>query len=66
MGAAEERPEFDIKSPLGAPLLIFPRGNLLKSFLLGCTSASGSTPHVAVPWLSHGKPTRRAMTTMGV
>ena len=24
MGAAGERPEFDIKPPLGAPLLIFP------------------------------------------
>ena len=32
--------------------------------------ASGSVqlqanPHVAGPWLSHGKPTRRAVTTMG-
>ena len=32
--------------------------------------ASGSgqlqaNPHVAVPWLSPGKPTRRAVTTMG-
>ena len=30
--AAGERSEFDIKPPLGAPLLIFPRGYLLKSF----------------------------------
>ena len=32
-GAAGERSEFDIKPPLGAPLLIFPRGHLLMSFL---------------------------------
>ena len=31
-GAAGERSESDIKPPLGAPLLIFPRGFLLKSF----------------------------------
>ena len=31
-GAAGERSEFDIKPPLGAPLLILPRGYLLKSF----------------------------------
>ena len=31
-GAAGERSEFDIKPPLGALLLIFPRGYLLKSF----------------------------------
>ena len=31
-GAAGERSEFNIKQPLGAPLLIFPRGYLLKSF----------------------------------
>ena len=31
-GAAGERSEFGIKPPLGAPLLIFPRGYLLKSF----------------------------------
>ena len=30
-GAAGERSEFDIKPPLGAPLLIFPRGYPLKS-----------------------------------
>ena len=30
--AAGERSEFNIKPPLGAPLLIFPRGYLLKSF----------------------------------
>ena len=39
MGAAGERPEFDIKPPLGAPLLIFPRGYLLKSFPQGDTYA---------------------------
>ena len=39
MGAARERPEFDIKLPLGAPLLIFPRSNHLKSFPQGDTSA---------------------------
>ena len=39
MGAATERPEFDIKSPLGAPLLIFPRGYQLNSFPQGNTSA---------------------------
>ena len=32
MGAALERPEFDIKSPLGVSLLIFPQGYLLKFF----------------------------------
>ena len=31
-GAAGERSEFNIKLILGAPLLIFPRGYLLKSF----------------------------------
>ena len=31
-GAAGERSEFNIKPPLGAPLLIFTRGYLLKSF----------------------------------
>ena len=31
-GAAGERLELDIKPPLGAPLLIFSRGYLLKSF----------------------------------
>ena len=34
-----ERSEFDIKPPLGAPLLIFPRGYLLKSFPQVDTSA---------------------------
>ena len=38
-GAAGERPEFNIKPPLGAPLLIFPRGYLLKSFPHVDTSA---------------------------
>ena len=32
-GAAGERSESDIKPPLGAPLLIFPQGYLLTSFL---------------------------------
>ena len=39
MGAAGERPEFDIKTPLGAPFLILPQGYLLKSFPQGDTSA---------------------------
>ena len=34
-----ERSEFNIKPPLGAPLLIFPRGYLLKSFPRVDTSA---------------------------
>ena len=38
-GAAGERSEFYIKPPLGAPLLIFPRGYLLKSFPQVDTSA---------------------------
>ena len=38
-GAAGERSEINIKSPLGAPLLIFPRGYLLKSFPQVDTSA---------------------------
>ena len=38
-GAARERSEFNIKPPLGAPLLIFPRGYLLKSFPRVDTSA---------------------------
>ena len=38
-GAAGERTEFNIKPPLGAPLLIFPRGYLLKSFPQVDTSA---------------------------
>ena len=37
--AAGERPEFIIKPRLGAPLLIFPRGHLLKSFPQMDTSA---------------------------
>ena len=37
--AAGERSEFNIKPPLGAPLLIFPRGYLLKSFPRVDTSA---------------------------
>ena len=31
-GAAGEMSEFNIKPPIGSPLLIFPRGYLLKSF----------------------------------
>ena len=38
-GAAGERSEFNIKPPLGAPLLIFPQGYLLKSFLQVDTSS---------------------------
>ena len=38
-GAAGERSEFNIKPPIGAPLLIFPRGYLLKSFPQVYTSA---------------------------
>ena len=38
-GAAGERSEFNIKPPLGAPLLIFPRGYLQKSFPHVYTSA---------------------------
>ena len=38
-GTAGERSEFNIKPPLGAPLLIFPRGYLLKSFPQVDTSA---------------------------
>ena len=38
-GAAGERSEFNIKPPLGAPLLIYPRGYLLKSFPQVDTSA---------------------------
>ena len=39
MGAAGERPEFEIKPLLKAPLLIFPRGYHVKSFPKGDTSA---------------------------
>ena len=39
MGAAGERPEFDINSPLGAPLLIVSRCYLLTSFTQGDTFA---------------------------
>ena len=38
-GAAGERSEFNTKPPIGAPLLIFPRGYLLKSFPQVDTSA---------------------------
>ena len=38
-GTDGERSEFNIKPPLGAPLLIFPRGYLLKSFPQVDTSA---------------------------
>ena len=40
MGVAGERPWFDIKPPLGDPLLIFPRGYLPKYFPQGDTSRS--------------------------
>ena len=33
MGATGERQEFGIKQPLGAPLLTFPRGYPMKTFL---------------------------------
>ena len=38
-GAAGEMEELNIKPPLGAPLLTFSRGNLLKSFPQVDTSA---------------------------
>ena len=38
IGAAGERPEIEIKPPLAAPFLIFPRGDHLKSFLHRDTS----------------------------
>ena len=38
MGAAKERQEFDMKAPLGAPLIIFPQSYLLMSFPQGDTS----------------------------
>ena len=38
-GAARERSEFNIKQPLGTPLLILPQGHLLKSFPQVDTSA---------------------------
>ena len=42
-GAAGERSEFNIKLPLGAPLLIFPRGYFLKSFPQVDTSSRQQT-----------------------
>ena len=39
IGAVGERPEFDVKPPLGSPLMVFPQGYLLKSFPQGDTSA---------------------------
>ena len=42
MVAAEVRPDLDIKPPLGAPLLIFPPGYLLKSCPQGDTSTRQS------------------------
>ena len=39
MGAAGERPVFDVKARLRAPLMIFDRGNYLKSFPHGDASA---------------------------
>ena len=39
IGPAGKRPEFYIKSPLGAQLLIYHRGNFLMSFSQGDTSA---------------------------
>ena len=39
MVAAEERPEFDIKPPLGASLTIFSQGYFLKLFPQGDISA---------------------------
>ena len=39
MGAVGGWPDFVIKACLGAPLLIFPRGYLVKSFPQGDTTA---------------------------
>ena len=71
MVATKERSEFDSKPPLGAPLLIFPRGSLLKSFPQGDTStrqrwfeiryflllAYYCLPHFVVPRISLAFPT---------
>ena len=48
-GAAGVSPEFNIKPPLGAPLLIFQRLYLLKSFLQGDTSARQRGFEIRVP-----------------
>ena len=56
-GAAGERSEFNIKPPLGAPLLIFPRGYLLKSFPLVDTSARPRGFEISFPsprWAAKG------------
>ena len=53
MGAVRETPEIDVKPPLGTPLLIFPRGYLLKSFPQRDTSARQSGYGISVfPLLS--------------
>ena len=56
-GAAGERSEFDIKPPLGAPLLIFPRGYLLKSFPQVDTSARQRRFEIRVSPLLGEQPT---------
>ena len=48
-GDARERSEFNIKPPLGAPLLIFPRGYLLKSFPQVDTSATQREFEISFP-----------------
>ena len=49
MGAAEERTEFDIKTPLMALLLTYPRGYLMKSFSQGDTSVRQRGYEISFP-----------------
>ena len=66
-GAAGEMPEFGFKPPLGAPLLIFPRGYLLRCFPqdsrclisvfpLLCELLIAIDPHLPVSQLFRGHP----------
>ena len=52
MGAAGERPDIDVKPRLGAPLMIFPRDYLLKSYTQGDSSARQRGFEIRVPLLS--------------
>ena len=56
MGAGGVRPEFDIKPPLGALFLIFPRGHPLKSFTQGDNSARQRGFEIRVFLLLHELP----------
>ena len=62
MEAAGGRLEFDIKPPLGAPLMIFPQGYLLKSFQQRDTSSRQRVLKISFPSPSGGLPMGKPQT----